>query len=103
MDFDLSALEQIKIKKGYLMAAGAVVVFAAIVYFTLFKLEVDKEDVLNYSELNANPYEKFEESVNSDEVKKLVEDEQFQDIKYYNDLIEEKEYPKRENPFEKSF
>jgi len=103
MDFDLLALKRIKIKKGYLAAAGAVIIFAAIIYLTLFKLEVTKEDSLNYSGLNANPYEKFEESVNSDEVKNLVEDEQFKNIKYYDDLIEEKEYPIRENPFEKSF
>jgi len=103
MDFDLSVLKRIKIKKGCLVAIGAVVFFAIIIYLTLFKLEVTKEDISNYSELSVNPYEKFEENVNSDEVKNLVEDEQFKNIKYYDNLIEEKEYPVRENPFEKSF
>ena len=103
MNFNFPSFEQIKIGKNFLISAGAIIIFLIVVYFCLFNLEVTKDDLSNHSELNTNPYERFEKSVNSNEVKNLVEDSQFKDIKYYDDMVKERDCSERENPFEKSF
>ena len=100
---NLPSFEQIKIRKSFLISAGAIIIFSMVVYSYLFNLEVTRDDISNYSELSANPYEKFENSINNNEVKNLTEDSRFKNIKYYDDLIKQKDCPERENPFEKSF
>ncbi len=100
---NLPTLEQIKIRKSFLISVGAIIVFSMVVHSYLFNLEVTKDDISNLSELSANPYQKFEKSVISNEVKNLVEDSQFKGVKYYDDLIKQKDCPERENPFEKTF
>ena len=85
------------------MSLGAIVIFSVVIYSYLFNLEVTKDDISNYSELSADPYQKFEKSVISNEVKNLTEDSQFKSVRYYDDLIKQKDCPERENPFEKTF
>lgn len=99
----LPSFEQIKIRKSFLISAGAIIVFSMVVYSYLFNLEVTRDDLSGHPELNANPYKEFEKSVDGSEVRNLVEDSRFKNIKYYDDLIKEKDCPERENPFEKSF
>ena len=100
---NLPSFEQIKVKKSFLISAGIIIVFLMVIYSYLFNLEVTKDDIPNYSELTADPYQKFEKNVSSDEVRNLVEDNQLKSIKYYEDIIKEKNCPERENPFKKSF
>ena len=99
----LLSFGQIKARKNLLISAGTIIVFLMVVYSYLFNLEVTKNDISNYSELTADPYQKFEKSVSSGEVRNLVEDSQFKSIKYHKDIIKEKNCPGRENPFKKSF
>lgn len=103
MNLNLPNLKQIKIGKSFLIPIAAIIIFSMVVYSYLFGLEVAKEDIPNYFELTANPYQKFEKNISSNEIKNLTESGQFKNIEYYEDTIKEKDYPKVENPFEKTF
>ncbi len=100
---NLPTFGQIKIRKSFLISAGAIIVFSMVVYSCFFNLEVTKDDISGYPKQDANPYGRFEKSVGGNEVRNLVDDSRFKNIKYYDDLIKEKDCPERENPFEKSF
>ncbi len=62
-----------------------------------------KEDIPNYFELSKNPYTKYEKLLNRTDLKKIMDNKQFLEMRYDGNVIE-KEYPlEKEDPFAEKF
>lgn len=87
----------------------AVVVFIVFLFSSVAIFEdinIIKEDVPEYNELTKNPYEEYERLIRRTNAKKLIESEQFIEMRYSNDLIKEinsDKVEKGKNPFLKMF
>lgn len=95
--------KKLKIRKGYLASVGAVAIFLAVIYVSFFNLNLTEESILNIEELKADSYQELKKKISGNNVKELMRSGQFENIEYCESLIENKNYPKRDNPFEKSF
>lgn len=62
-----------------------------------------KEDVLNYFELSKNPYVKYEELLNRTDLKKIMDNRQFLEMRYDENIIKEEDPFEREDPFMEKF
>lgn len=105
MNFDLLKKAIKKIKKELVVALFAVAIFLIVLY-AVFKVDKPTEqDIPNYAELNKDRsvrYNEYMANANGD-IKNLAEGDQLKEIKYFKNLIEEKEHKKRSDPFMKPF
>lgn len=96
-----------KIKQGSNVISILVFVMFLIGSFAFLKdVNVVEEDLSNYYELTKNPYREYEELIKKTNAKKLIESEQFIEMRYNDDLIKEiniDDIEKGKNPFSKMF
>lgn len=109
MDFSLlkKAIKKIKvkIKKELVVMLFAVAIFLLVLYMVFGADRPTEQDVPNYAELSKDKSAKYKERMTdtSGDIKNLAESDQLKEIKYFKNLIEEKEYKKRNDPFMKPF
>lgn len=94
-----------KIKKELIVILFAIAIFLLVMYTVFGGNKPTEQDVPNYAELIKDKSEKYKEYITNTNgnVKNLAESEQLKEIKYFKNLIEEKEYKKRNDPFVKPF
>lgn len=96
-----------KIKQGSNIISIIIFIVFLFSSFVLLKdVNVIKEDLPNYYELTKNPYREYEELIKKTDAKKLIESEQFIEMKYNDDLIKGTnidDIEKGKNPFLKMF
>ena len=88
------------------MAVIVFIVFLSSSFIFLKDVSVTEEDLSNYYELTKNPYREYEELIKKTNAKKLIESEQFIEMRYNDDLIKEiniDDIEKGKNPFSKMF
>lgn len=109
MNFDLlkKAIKKIKvkIKKELVVMLFAIAIFLLVLYAVFNGDKPTEQDVPNYAELSKDKsarYNEYMANANGD-IKNLAESDQLKEIKYFKNLIEEKEYKKRNDPFMKPF
>ena len=83
-------LNKIK-RESNIIAVIVLFVFFLGSFFIMKDITVAEQDVPNYSELIKNPYKEYEKLIRKTNVKKLIESEQFMEMKYSDDLIKEVE------------
>jgi hypothetical protein len=97
--------KKIKTKKKLSAMFFAVAIFLFVAHLTFSASDLIKQDIPDYQNLikdNGGEYRNYINSANRD-TKKLLESSQLNQIKQYENLIEEKDYEKRDNPFSKPF
>ncbi len=62
-----------------------------------------KEDVPNYFELSKNPYVKYEELLDRADLKKIMDNRQFLEMRYDENIIKEEDPFERDDPFMDKF
>jgi hypothetical protein len=99
-----NAMEKIKTKKVFLVMFLAVVTFLFVSYLVFRNTGLTEQDIPDRENLieGSDKYKNYINSANRD-TKKLLESEQLNQIEQYDNLIEEKDYKKRDNPFAKPF
>lgn len=93
-------------KESNLVAALAFTVFLFGFVAIFENIKVTEESVPDYRELIKNPYEEYERLIKRTNIKKLIESEQFKEMRYSDDLIKEinvDDTEKGKNPFLKMF
>ena len=71
-----------------------------IIFDTIIKdINPAKEDIPNYFELSKNPYIKYEKLLNKTDLKKIMENRQFLEMKYDENVIKKEEPLEKEDPF----
>lgn len=96
---------KVKIKKELVVVLFAIAIFLLVLYAVFRGDKPTEQDIPNYAELSKDRsarYNEYMANANSS-VKNLAENNQLGEIKYYKDLIVEKEYKKRNDPFMKPF
>ena len=96
-----------KIKQGSnIISVIIFIVFLFGSFILLKNVSATEEELPNYYELTKNPYREYEELIKKTNAKKLIESEQFIEMKYNNDLmkgINIDDIEKGKNPFSKMF
>lgn len=110
MNFSLvkikKAIEKFKaeINQEIIASLSAVIIFLYIFYSAFFGFELNEYEISEYlGPFGDNRYEYNDSIENAGEnIKNLVEDSQVEELEYYDELINEKSYNKREDPFTES-
>ena len=104
---DDKILDQLEGKKDI---AIALVIFAIFSIFAVFIFQSESpttQDIPDYNKLIKNPFEDYDKMMEKANVKKLVENEQYREMKYNTYLhkfIQEDNSPQtNEDPFDSSF
>lgn len=96
-----------KIKQGSNIISVIIFIVFLFSSFVLLKdVNVTEEELPDYYELTKNPYREYEELIKKTNAKKLIESEQFMEMKYNDDLIKGtniSDIEKGKNPFSKMF
>ena len=96
-------LKLINSKKDFLVSLVVIFLFFLIGTICLRNVNPEIESVPNYYKLTKNPYESYERIINRRNIKKLINNKQFIEMEYDENLVKE-EYPQeRVDPFLKSF
>lgn len=107
MDLDLlgKTIKKVRIRKELIVMLFSIAIFLFVLYMVFSGNKPTEQDVPNYAELNKDESAKYKEYIDNanSNVKNLAENNQLKEIKYFKDLIVEKEYKKRNDPFIKSF
>ena len=93
-----------KISKEIIASFSAVIIFSYIFYLAFFGFELSESEISEYTKPFKDNCCEYDDSANNAgaNIKNLVEDGQIEELKYYNDLIDERSYNKREDPFTES-
>lgn len=93
-----------KINKEIIALFSAVVIFLYVFYLAFFGFKLSESEISEYIKPFKDNCCEYDDSANNAgaNIKNLVEDSQVEELEYYNELIDEKSYNKRENPFTKS-
>ena len=78
-------------------------VFSYVAWFMINDVKIKTEDVPNYGELTTNPYEKFEKLIKKTKLQEVINNRQFRELKYEDNLIKEYENEKEGNLFLRKF
>jgi hypothetical protein len=79
------------------------IVFLAMSWFILSKIEAVNEDIPNYDKLTTNPYSNIENLIKKDKSREIIKTEQFKDLIYEDNLVKDYKKEKEGNLFEKKF
>lgn len=105
IDFIKKGIKEIKSKKELISMFLVVVIFLFVIFFAFWGSGLREQDIPNYSELvkdSSSEYKTYINNTNKN-IRNLADSDQFKKIKYYKNLIEEKKFKRRENPFAKTF
>jgi hypothetical protein len=93
-----------KIRSEVVVLLAVSAVFMFIFYSTFFNFKLDEQEVSDYLKPFENSRSEYKNFINNTSVniKNLAEDNQIKEMKYHTELITEKEYKKRDDPFTKS-
>ncbi len=96
--------EKIETKKEFIFLLVIMVAFSFVFYLTFFRLSLNEEETSEHSESLKGDYSEYSSRINSANVniEDLIDSEQVKRMKYYERLIEEKNYDKGKNPFVKT-
>lgn len=96
---------KVKIKKELVVMLFAIAIFLLVLHTVFSGNKPTEQDIPNYAELSKDKSAKYKEYMASasGDIKNLAESDQLKEIKYFKNLIEEKEYKKRNDPFMKPF
>jgi hypothetical protein len=111
MNFSLvkikKAIEKFKagINQEIISSLAAVIIFLYIFYSAFFGFELNESEISEYMKPFKDNCCEYDDSVNNAgaSIRNLVEDSQVEELNYYDELINERSYNKREDPFTKSF
>lgn len=107
MDLSLfgKTIKKARIRKEPIVMLFSVAIFLFVLYTVFSGNKPTEQNVPNYAELSKDESAKYKEYIDNanSNVKNLAENNQLGEIKYYKDLIAEKEYKKRNDPFAKPF
>ncbi|MCK5122634.1 MAG: hypothetical protein KAQ87_00580 [Candidatus Pacebacteria bacterium] len=93
-----------KISQEIVFSFLAIIIFLYVFYSALFGFELSESEISEYMKPFRNNCAEYNDSINNvgANIKNLVEDDQIKELKYYDDLIDEKSYDKRKDPFSRS-
>ncbi len=96
---------EITTRKEIIVALFAVAIFLYVSYIVFLNDKIAEQNVPNYAELSKDSWVKYKEYMIStnNSVEKLAGNNQLEEVEYYKDLIDEREYEERSNPFAKPF
>lgn len=111
MNFSLAKIKKAvgefkaKVNQEIIASLSAVIIFLYVFYSAFFGFELNESEISEYMKSFRNNCCKYDNSINNAgvNIKNLVEDSQVEELNYYDELINERSYNKRENPFTKSF
>ena len=90
-------------KKDFLASTIVIVIFLWVGVICFKNVNPKIESVPNYYELIKNPYKSYERITDRKNIKKLIDNEQFIEMKYDENLIVEEPPQRKIDPFLKSF
>jgi len=93
-----------EISKEIIVSFSAIIIFSYVFYLAFFGFELSENEIFEYTEPfknNCCEYDDFANNAGAN-IKNLVEDSQIEELKYYDELIDERSYDKREDPFTES-
>lgn len=90
-------------KKDFLASIVVIFLFLWIGTTYLKDLNLAIESIPNYYELTENSYESYERITSRKNIKELIGNEQFIEMKYDENLVKEEDPQKKIDPFLKSF
>lgn len=98
-------IRKVASKKEFVFLLIAIVVFSFVSYVTFFQSDPEEFEISEYSKMFENDYSGHNNCIDdsNSSIKNLVSEDQIKEMKYYEELVEEKSYSERENPFIKSF
>lgn len=109
MNFKLAKIKKIikknkaKINREVIVLFSSVIIFLYVFCSAFLGSKIDESKISEYMKSfksENNKYEYFTNSV-SVNIKNLVENSQIRNLKYYDELIDEISFSKREDPFSK--
>jgi len=96
-------LKSISAKKNFLVSIVSIVLFFFIGITYLSDIDPEIESVPNYDELIKNPYENYEKITERRNIKRLINNKQFIEMEYDENIVKIKEPEKRDDLFLRSF
>lgn len=99
-------MTEIKNKKDTLFSVLMFAIFFAIVVYYLFSIVVTEDNIRDYADIRANPYEKYEKMMSGEGIKSLIGNKQFMEFRYndkLDDLIQKSGPNTRDNLFNETF
>lgn len=106
INFGKKILENIKDKGEYLAVFFTVIIFLFFTVSAFRGVDLEKEEIPNYEKAAENNFDEYNKNINriSNDLKKILEKGQLDEIMIYDDLIKDNFYiQKNKNPFIKSF
>ena len=93
-----------EISKEIIALFSAVIIFSYVFYLAFFGFELSESEISEYTKPFKDNCCEYDDSANNAgaNIKNLVEDSQVEELKYYDELIDERSYDKREDPFTES-
>ena len=85
------------------MSVFTFLIFLVISVVIIKEINPTKEDVPNYFELSKNPYIKYEELLNRKDLKKIMDNKQFLEMRYDENVIKKEDSLEKEDPFAERF
>lgn len=102
-EFKKKFLRLISDKKDFLSSIVVAVLFLWLGMTCFKSVSPEIENVSNYYKLIKNPYENYERITDRKNISKLINNEQFIEMKYDENLIKKEIPQKKIDPFLKSF
>ena len=96
-------IKQLEKSKEMIVSVFMFLVFLVSFAVIIKDINPVKEDVPNYFELSKNPYVKYEELLNRTDLKKIMDNRQFLEMRYDEDIVTEEDPFEREDPFIEKF
>ncbi|MCK4892156.1 MAG: hypothetical protein KAS78_05810 [Candidatus Pacebacteria bacterium] len=106
INFSKKILKEIKDKKEYLAMFFAVIIFLFFTVSVFISAKPERDDIPDYESLVENNFNEYNKNINktNNSSKKILENDQLNEITNYGDLIEYSfQIKKNKNPFIKSF
>lgn len=96
-------IKQLEKSKEVIVSVFMLLVFLVSAAVIAKEINPVKEDVPNYFELSKNPYVKYEELLNRTDLKKIMDNRQFLEMRYNENIIAEDDPFERDDPFIEKF
>ena len=78
-------------------------IFLVVSVIMIKEINPAKENIPNYFELSKNPYIKYEKLLNRTDLKKIMDNKQFLEMRYDENVIKKEDPFEKEDPFAERF